>query len=75
MNIFFQGMLTGLAIGLVMLAGDYMVLRKLARERAVRQHKTVAEFDGTEKARIRSLAMFCVILPPIFGVFFWMIWG
>jgi hypothetical protein len=75
MHIALQGALTGLVIGLIMLGGDYLVLRGAARERAVKQHKKVPEFDGTERARIRSLAMFCVILPPIFALFFWMIWG
>jgi hypothetical protein len=75
MNILVQGALTGLVIGLVMLVGDYLVLSRTAKERAIKQHKTVPEFDGTEKARIRSLATFCVILPPIFAFFFWMVWG
>jgi hypothetical protein len=75
MHIALQGALTGLVIGVVMLAGDFLVLRGSARERAVKHHKTVPEFDSTEKARIRSLAMFCVILPPIFAIAFWMIWG
>jgi hypothetical protein len=75
MNIFLQGALTGLAIGLLLLVGDYMVLSRQAKERAVKQHKTVAEFDGAERSKIRSLAMFCVILPAVLAVAFWMIWG
>ena len=75
MHIALQGALTGLVIGLIMLGGDYLMLRRSARERAVKQHKTVAEFDGAERVKLRSLAMFCVILPPIFAIFFWTIWG
>jgi hypothetical protein len=75
MHIALQGALTGLVIALVMLIGDYMMLSKLAKERAVKQHKTVAELDGTERARLRSVAMFCLILPPVFAVAFWAIWG
>ncbi len=75
MHISVTGALVGLAIGLLLLAGDYVMLRQAARERAKKQHKTVVEFDGSERSRLRSLLTFCVILPPVLAAAFWAIWG
>lgn len=75
MHMAVTGALVGLAIGLLLLAGDYLMLRQAARERAKKQHKTVIEFDGSERSRIRSLASFCVILPLALAAAFWVIWG
>jgi hypothetical protein len=70
-----QGALVGLAIAAILLLGDYMMLRKAAAERAKKHHKTLVEFDATERSRIRSLATFCVVLPVALAVAFWLIWG
>jgi hypothetical protein len=75
MNIALQGALVGLAIAAILLLGDYLVLHKMAAERAKKHHKTLVEFDPTERSRLRSLAAFCVILPPVLALAFWMIWG
>jgi hypothetical protein len=69
------GALVGLAIGLLLLAGDYSMLRKAAAERAKKHHKTKVEFDQSERSRMKSLSTFCIILPPVLAVAFWMIWG
>jgi hypothetical protein len=75
MNVAFEGALVGLAIAAILLLGDYMMLRKMAAERAKKQHKTLVEFDAAERARLRSVTTFCVILPIGLGVAFWLIWG
>jgi hypothetical protein len=75
MNAALQGALVGLAISAVLMLGDYMMLRRMAAERAKKHHKTVVEFDSTERARLRSVATFCVILPVGLAVAFWLIWG
>jgi hypothetical protein len=75
MNVALEGALVGLAIAAILLLGDYMMLRKMAAERAKKHHKTLVEFDSTERSRLRSLAAFCVILPPVLALAFWMIWG
>jgi hypothetical protein len=75
MNVAFEGALVGLAIAAILLLGDYVMLHKMAAERAKKQHKTVVEFDATERARLRSVATFCIILPLALGVAFWLIWG
>ena len=75
MNVTLQGALIGLAIAAVLLLGDYVMLRKMAAERAKKHHKTLVEFDSTERARLRSVTTFCLILPLGFAVAFWLIWG
>jgi hypothetical protein len=75
MNVALQGALVGLAIAAVLLLGDYVMLRKMAAERAKKHHKTLVEFDSTERARLRSVASFCLILPVGLAVAFWLIWG
>jgi hypothetical protein len=75
MNVAFEGALVGLAIAAALLLGDYVMLRKLAAERAKKHHKTLVEFDPTERARLRSVATFCIILPIALGAAFWLIWG
>ena len=75
MNVTLQGALIGLTIAAVLLLGDYVMLRKMAAERAKKHHKTLVEFDSTERARLRSVASFCLILPVGLAVAFWLIWG
>ena len=75
MHMAVTGLLVGLGIGLFLLAGDYAMLRREATERAKKHHKTLVEFDSTERMRLRSLATFCLILPPVLAVAFWAIWG
>ena len=75
MNAALQGLLIGLAIAAAMFAFDYVVIRRGAAERAVKQHKKVVEFDETDRKRIKSLGRFCLVLPFAFAAFFWVVWG
>jgi hypothetical protein len=68
-----MGALVGLAIAVAMFVFDYMTLRSRAAERAKRHHKTVVEFDPTDKQRIAALLRFIVFLPPAFALLFWVI--
>src|SRR4051812_1088393 len=52
------GALVGLGIGVAMFVVDYSVLRGRAAERAKKAHKTVVEFDPTDKTRISALLRF-----------------
>src|SRR5438105_6934411 len=49
----FRSALIGLGVALVLIAVEYMHLRKLARERAERRH-VPAELDDTERRRLAS---------------------
>lgn len=75
MNAAVEGALIGLAIAAAMFFFDYMMIRRGAAERAVKQHKKVAELDETDRKRIKSLGRFCLILPVAFAAAFWVIWG
>jgi hypothetical protein len=70
-----QGALVGLVIAACMFGADYMMIRRGAAERAVKHHKKVVEFDGTDRKRIKSLGRFCLVLPIAFAIAFWLIWG
>lgn len=75
MNEALRGFLVGLGIAAVMFGFDYLMIRRGAAERAVKQHKKVAEFDETDRKRIKSLGRFCLVLPFAFAFFFWVVWG
>ena len=75
MNELLRGGLIGLGIAACMFAFDYMMIRRGAQERAVKQHKKVAELDETDRKRIKSLGRFCLVLPLAFAFAFWVIWG
>ena len=74
MNVVLEGALTGLAVALILIAVEYMSLRKQARERAKRRH-VPAELDDTERRRLASLVRFCILVPPAFAVSYWLLWG
>jgi hypothetical protein len=74
MNVVLEGALTGLGVALFLLAVDYLHLRKLARERAKKRHVPL-EFDDTERRRLASLVRFCIFVPPVFAISYWLLWG
>jgi hypothetical protein len=67
-----KGALVGLGIAAALFLFDYLQLRGRAAERAKKNHKTVVEFDQTDKGRIIALARFLVFVPPGFALLFWM---
>jgi hypothetical protein len=73
MNPLLKGALVGLGIAIALFVFDYLQLRARAAERAKKNHKTIVEFDQTDKGRIISLARFLVFLPVGFAVLFWML--
>jgi len=66
------GAITGLVVAILLFLFDYLMLRSRAAERAKKNHKTIVEFDQTDKGRILSLARFLVVLPFLFGALNWM---
>ena len=71
MNTILMGALAGLGLAVLLFVFDYMAIKRGAAERAVRQHKKVVELDSTERARITSLLRFCIFLPPVGALLFW----
>lgn len=68
-----KGALVGLGIAVALFLFDYLQLRSRAAERAKKAHKTIVEFDQTDKGRIISLARFLLFVPAGFAVLFWML--
>ena len=68
-----NGALVGLGIAVALFVFDYLQLRQRAAERAKKTHKTIVEFDQTDKGRIISLVRFIIFLPPGFAILFWML--
>ena len=72
MNPFLEGALVGAGVGLFLYVAEYMILKGHVNERAKR-YKKVAEFDMTEKKRLRAVGSFALILPFAFAFGFWLI--
>lgn len=70
-----SGALVGFGIGFALFVFDYLQLRGRAAERAKKAHKSVVEFDQTDKGRIIALLRFVIFLPPGFALLFWMMAG
>jgi hypothetical protein len=69
-----MGALVGAGLAILLYVADYMMIRKGATERAHRKHKNQpVVLDNTERKRLRSLAMFCLLMPPAFALGFWMV--
>lgn len=73
MNIILTGALVGTGVALLLVALEYMLLRRGSAERAKKTHKRDV-FDGAERSRMGSLARFCVLIPPVFAALFWVFW-
>ena len=69
-----KGAILGGVIGIVLVALEYLMLSKAAKERAERLHKT-PELDEVARLRIKTIARFAFVLPVLFGAGFWLIWG
>lgn len=69
-----HGALIGIGVGLLLIATEYLLLRKAVNERAER-YKRKAEFDVTERRRMSTITRFACILPIAFAAGFWWIWG
>lgn len=74
MPIWLEGGLIGLALAAFLVAAEYMLIRKSARERATRFHRKV-EIDSSEQSRLRAITTFSVLLPPAFALAWWILWG
>ena len=69
-----EGAIVGVVIAIVLYGLEYHLLKKQAKERAIRQHKpNMVEFDSTEKARLTSVRNMCAFVPVFFALMYWMI--
>jgi hypothetical protein len=69
-----RGALIGVVVALALYFIERMLLKKQAKERAIRQHKpNMVVFDSTEIARLTSVRNMCFFVPAFFAVMNWMI--
>lgn len=69
-----KGAMLGGVIGIALVALEYLMLSKAAKEQAVKLHRK-PELDEVARLRIRTIARFAFVLPIVFGAGFWLIWG
>ena len=69
-----EGALVGLGIAIVLYFLQWYLLKKQAKERAIRQHKpNVVEFDSTELASLRAARNMCLVVPFFFAGMYWLV--
>jgi hypothetical protein len=69
-----RGAVLGGVIGAILVALEYLMLSKAAKEQAVKLHRK-PELDAMARNRIMTMARFAALLPLLFGAGFWLIWG
>jgi hypothetical protein len=67
-----QGLVVGLAIGIALLAFEYVMINKSVTERA-KKYNRKPEFDVTDRRRMQSMARFAFLLPFGFALIFWIV--
>ena len=74
MHVALQGLLWGVALGVVLVLVEYNFVKKAVQERAETTHRKPA-FEEQDRKRIRQVANFSVLIPPAFALGAWLIWG
>jgi hypothetical protein len=74
MPVWLEGGLIGLGLAVLLVGAEYLLIKKAARERAVRLHRKV-EVDPGEHNRMRAISTFALALPFAFAAAWWMVWG
>lgn len=69
-----KGAVLGGVVGIILVAFEYMMLTKDAKEKAEKLHRK-PELDDAARNRIKTMARFAFVLPLLFGVIFWLVWG
>lgn len=69
-----KGAVLGGVVGIILVALEYLMLSKDAKERAVKLHRK-PELDEVARTRIKTMARFAFVLPLLFGGIFWLVWG
>jgi hypothetical protein len=69
-----EGLIVGVIVAMALYGLEHYLLKKQARERAIRQHRpNKVEFDSTEKARLHSVGRMCFGVPLFFAAMYWLI--
>ena len=67
------GALVGVALAVLLYFYEYSSINREAAERAKRKHVKKVEIDGSERARLRNLLVFCLILPALCAGLGWIL--
>jgi hypothetical protein len=69
-----KGAVLGGVIGAALVALEYLMLSKAAKEQAEKLHRK-PQLDEVARLRIKTMARFAFVLPLLFGAGFYLIWG
>ena len=67
------GAWVGVALAVLLYFYEYSSINREAAERAKRKHVKKVELDGSERARLRNLFWFCLILPALCAGMGWIL--
>lgn len=73
MHAMLMGGLAGAGLAVVLYYFEYSSINRDAAERAKRQHVRKVEMDGSERARLRNLGWFCLLLPALGAGLGWLL--
>jgi len=73
MHAMLMGALAGAGLAVLLYYFEYSAINRSAAERAKRQHVRKVEMDGSERARLKNLLWFCILLPAIGAGLGWLL--
>ena len=73
MHAMVMGALAGAGLAIVLYYFEYSSINRAAAERAKRQHVRKVEMDGSERARLKNLLWFCLVMPAIGAGLGWLL--
>jgi hypothetical protein len=68
-----MGALAAAGLAVVLYYFEYSSINRALVERAARKHVKKVEMDGSERARLRNLGWFCLVLPAIGAGLGWLL--
>jgi len=73
MHAMLMGALGAAGLAVLLYFFEYSSINRALAERAARKHVKKVEMDGSERARLRNLGWFCLILPAIGAGLGWLL--
>jgi hypothetical protein len=73
MQAMLMGGLAGAALAVVLYYFEYSSITRALSERAKRLHVKKVEMDGSERARLKNLLWFCILMPAIGAGLGWLL--
>jgi hypothetical protein len=73
MHAMLMGALAGAGLAIVLYFFEYSSINRAVSERAKRLHVKAVQMDGSERARLKNLLWFCILLPAIGAGLGWLL--